>query len=54
MKSAVEEDSELQEIKRTLPLEYHDLAEVFSKKKSDELPLYRPGVDHDIVLEAEA
>lgn len=37
-----------------MPLEYHDLAEVFSKKKSDELPPYRPGVDHDIVLEAEA
>ena len=38
----------------TLPKEYHDLVEVFSKKKSDELPPHRPGVDHDIILEAEA
>lgn len=38
----------------TLPKEYHDLVQVFLKKKSDELPPYRPGVDHDIILEAEA
>ena len=48
------QDPEISEILRTLPKEYHDLAEVFSKKRSDELPPYRPGVDHDIVLEAEA
>ena len=54
VKSAIVKDIELDEIKRTLPREYHDLAEVFSKRKSDELPPYRPGVDHDIILEAEA
>ncbi|KAI3220470.1 hypothetical protein DTO012A9_10171 [Penicillium roqueforti] len=54
VKSTIVKDMELDEIKRTLPWEYHDLAEVFSKKKSDELPPYRPGVDHDIILEAEA
>ncbi|CRL31343.1 RNA-directed DNA polymerase (reverse transcriptase) [Penicillium camemberti] len=53
-KSTPVQDPEISEILRTLPKEYHDLAEVFSKKKSDELPPYRPGVDHDIVLEAEA
>ena len=54
VKSSQIQDMEIEEIKKTLPKEYHELAEVFSKKKSDELPPYRPGVDHDIVLEAEA
>ncbi|KAJ5845119.1 hypothetical protein N7534_008788, partial [Penicillium rubens] len=54
IKSSIEEDLKLREIKKILPLEYHDLAEVFLKKKLDKLPLYRPGVDHDIILKAEA
>ncbi|KAI1828762.1 hypothetical protein DTO006G1_9961 [Penicillium roqueforti] len=54
IKSTMVRDMEVEEIKRTLPQEYHDLAEVFSKRKSDELPPHRVGVDHDIVLEAEA
>lgn len=33
-----------------LPAEYHDLAEVFSREKSDELPPHRP-YDHQIILE---
>ncbi|KAI3115141.1 hypothetical protein CBS147333_1538 [Penicillium roqueforti] len=54
IKSATIQDMEIEEIKRTLPREYHDLADVFSKRKSDELPPHRTGVDHDIILEAEA
>ncbi|KAJ5134995.1 retrovirus polyprotein [Penicillium bovifimosum] len=52
--SSVSDDPEMDEILRVLPAEYHDLADVFLKRKSDELPPHRKGVDHDIVLEAEA
>ncbi|KAL2695017.1 hypothetical protein AAEP93_007409 [Penicillium crustosum] len=54
VKSVQTRDPEIDQILMTLPKEYHDLVEVFSKKKSDELPPHRPGVDHDIILEAEA
>jgi hypothetical protein len=52
--SLASSDPEIDEIRATLPTEYQDLAEVFSKRKSDELPPHRKGVDHDIILEAEA
>jgi hypothetical protein len=29
-----------------LPLEYHEFADVFSRKDSDSLPLHRPNSDH--------
>lgn len=54
VKSVQTRDPEIDQILITLPKEYYDLVEVFSKKKSDELPPYRPSVDHDIILEAEA
>jgi len=38
------------EIKAKLPVELHDLWEVFSKAKADELPPHRP-YDHKIILE---
>jgi hypothetical protein len=45
-------DPKISEIKQTLPRQYHDLTDVFSKKKSDKLPPYRSGIDHDIILKA--
>ena len=35
-------DEELAELYKTVPPEYHDLIEVFSKRKADELPPHRP------------
>jgi hypothetical protein len=37
-----------------LPVEYYNLADVFLKRKLDELLLYRKGVDYNIILEVEA
>jgi len=34
-----------------IPSEYKDLAEVFSEKKANTLPLHRGRLDHSIVLE---
>jgi hypothetical protein len=49
-----QEDSETEEelLARTVPLEYHDLIKVFSKKESDKLPPHRQ-YDHKIQLEKE-
>ena len=33
-----------------IPKEYHDLTEVFSKSKSEELPPHRGSLDHSIPL----
>ena len=40
--SSVPSDDELTELYKTIPLEYHDLIEVFSKQKADTLPKHRP------------
>ena len=54
VKSSIKKDLELNESKRTLLREYYNVAEVFLKKKLDKLLSYRPRVDRDIVLKAEA
>lgn len=53
MWDATEEDIEIEEdeVRRTLPKEYHEFAEVFSKLRSNTLPPHRPGNDHHITLE---
>ena len=40
--SAIPSDDELTELYKTIPLEYHDLIEVFSKQKADTLPKHHP------------
>ena len=40
-------------VKEKLPQQYWEFAEVFSKKASDQLPLHKDKVDHDIILENE-
>jgi hypothetical protein len=44
------EETEEEMLRRTVPVEYHDLLDVFSKKASEELPPHRP-YDHKIELE---
>ena len=44
---------EIKEIKKILLKEYYKLVEVFSKKKLDKLPPYRPKINYDIMFEAE-
>lgn len=34
-----------------LPLQYHEYLPLFDRKKADELPPHRPGVDHEVPLE---
>jgi transposase InsO family protein len=43
-------DEEMDNLRKTLPPEYHDLIEVFVKSNSDELPPYREGFDAKIDL----
>lgn len=45
---------ESREIRETLPAEYHEHEDAFSKKGSDMLPPYRNGVDYKIHLQEEA
>ena len=45
-----EEDANIADINRLLPKEYHDLIDVFSKQKADQLPEHRSS-DHRIELE---
>lgn len=43
--------TEASDIQAQLPAEYHEYTDVFSKGKSDTMPPYRKGVDHQIKLE---
>lgn len=46
-----DDDQDLvRKIKKTVPTEYHEYLDVFSKAESDVLPIARPGVDHRIKL----
>jgi hypothetical protein len=47
----IDEMSEREEIEQTIPRQYHDFADVFSKKESDTLPPFRTNVDYEIRLE---
>ena len=40
-------------VKEKLPQQYWEFAEIFSKKASDQLPLHKDKVDHDIILKNE-
>ena len=42
-----------EDILRILPEHYHQFAEVFDPEKADQLPPYRPGIDHTIPLETD-
>ena len=49
-----QDEAELnQMVKEKLPQQYWEFAEVFSKKASDQLPLHKDKVDHDIILKNE-
>ena len=50
--AAAEPQDEYEYLRRTVPKEYHDLIDVFSKRKADQLPQHRK-YDHKIVLEGE-
>ena len=34
----------------SVPVEYADYDDIFEEKRIQQLPLYRPGIDHDITL----
>ena len=52
LETPAEEETKEQMLRRTVPKEYHDLIDVFSKTASDELPPYRT-YDHKIQLEGD-
>ena len=48
---AVKEDMTDEKILQRLPYELHEFLDVFQKRRADELPPLRPGVDHHIKIE---
>ena len=42
-----------QRVKKKLPYQYWEFTEVFSKVASDQLPLHKDKVDHNIILKDE-
>ena len=52
LETPAEEETEEQMLRRTVPKEYYDLIDVFSKTASDELPLHRT-YDYKIQLEGD-
>ena len=47
-----EPESEEEMLRRTVPVEYHDLIDVFSKEAADQMPPHR-AYDHKIKLESD-
>ncbi|GAA5971619.1 hypothetical protein JCM3765_001266 [Sporobolomyces pararoseus] len=44
--------TEIDELRKVVPIEYHDFLDVFSKDSADTLPQARSGIDHSIDIEA--